>query len=71
VSDDAAAGDVKAHQVGALRASVIMAISAMLDELELMRRRHAAPPDIDEFIASTAAVLARLREAAPPEDLRA
>jgi hypothetical protein len=71
LSDDASAEDVQAHEVGALRASVIAAISAMLEDLELTRQRQAPPPDIEEFIATTAAVLARLREAAPPEDPRA
>lgn len=71
MSDDASAGDVQAHRVGELRASVIAAIIPMLEELELLRERQAAPPAIDEFIASASAVLTQLREAAPQEDPRA
>lgn len=68
LSDDASARDLQAYRVGALRASVLAAISAMLEELEVLREREGAPPDIDEFITSTSAVLTRLQQAAPPED---
>jgi hypothetical protein len=68
VSDDASARDVQAQRVRALRASVIAALSEMLEELELLRQRQAAPPDVDEFIASTRAVLQRLHAEALPDD---
>ena len=68
LSDDASARDVQAQRVGALRASVIAALTEMLEELELLRQREAAPPDVDEFIANTRAALARLHGQAPPED---
>ena len=68
VSDDASARDVQAQRVRALRASVIAALSEMLEEMELLRQRQGAPPDVDEFIASTRAVLDRLHAEARPED---
>ena len=60
MSNDASARDVQAQRMRALRASVVAALSEMLEELELLRQRQAAPPDVDEFIASTRAVLQRL-----------
>lgn len=68
MSDDASARDVQAQRTRALRASVIAALSEMLEELELLRQRQAAPPDVDEFIASTRAVLRRLHVEAQPDD---
>lgn len=68
MSDDASARDVQAQRMRALRASVIAALSEMLEELELLRRRQAAPPDVDEFIASTRAVLQRLHAETAPDE---
>lgn len=68
VSNDGSAGDDLARRASALRASLIAALSEMLEELEVLRQRQAAPPEIDEFMEHARATLARLQEEALPED---
>ena len=68
MSDDVSARHAQAERVRALRATVIAALTEMLEEMELLRQRQGAPPDVDEFIASTRAVLARLENEAPSKD---
>jgi hypothetical protein len=71
LSDDASTRHAQARRVRALRASVVAALTEMLEEMEVLRQRQGAPPDVDEFIATTRAALARLQEEAPPDDTRA
>ena len=68
VSDQGSDRDAQARRVRALRASVIAALTEMLEELELLRQRQGAPPDVDEFISNTRAALARLRAEAERPD---
>lgn len=68
MSNDASAGDDPAQRVGALTSSLIAALAELSGELEVVRQRQAAPAEVEEFIASTRATLARLREEAPSED---
>jgi hypothetical protein len=70
LSDDASTRHTKARHVRALRASVVEALTEMLEQMEDLRQRQGAPSDVDEFIATTRAVLARLRDEAPPEEDR-
>jgi hypothetical protein len=66
VGDEGSDRDAQARR--ALRASVIAALGEMLEELELLRQRQGAPPDVDDFIANTRAALARLRAEAAAGD---
>ena len=62
------AGDDQARRASALRASLIAALLEMLEELEALRHREAAPPEVEEFMAHARATLARLQKEALPED---
>ena len=64
MSDSMDPVEARLRQARELRDAISSELAEMVAELEAVRARHGAPPDVEEFLATAQHTLARLAEQA-------